>query len=343
MHVAWRVEGLEGFLSHFLSGEATSRLIAKQSPERNTDDRTPIEFGFARSVGKESGFDTDRLVDAAAQISDDLPPFQADRHAVNVQRATDAELKSRPIGGDAEFDRHHQFATAYNDDDLVAARSHWRAQSDVSRAARSADPWRSAWLSLTSATPSQVAPANSFELAEVADALSDGSDSDAEAYAQSLRRYSAIEADAVIARLRLRQSRFNEAADAIERALIAYRGDPWPISPLMQRALETAVLTARAEKQYAPRMYAALEKPFAAGQWNDLRLFDLVLVAYESDRCGPRTIRALRMQEPNVMWRELILRVRKECYAGAGLADLAKRAKRDYETYHAAEPAPLVK
>src|SRR4029079_175923 len=55
MHLAWRVEGLEGFLSHFLAGEATSRLLAKQSVERNTDDRTPIEFGFARSIGNQHG------------------------------------------------------------------------------------------------------------------------------------------------------------------------------------------------------------------------------------------------------------------------------------------------
>ncbi|MGZ7081465.1 MAG: spermidine synthase, partial [Thermoanaerobaculia bacterium] len=343
MHVAWRAEGLEGFLSHFLAGEATSRLLARQSLERNTDDRTPIEFGFARSVGSQGGFDTDHLIAAAAHISDDLPHVEADVHAINLQRATDPELKSRPAGADAEFDRHHQFATAYNDGDLVRARSHWRAQSDGVRAAKSSDPWRSAWLSLTSAVPNQVVPANSFELAEVADAFSDGGDSEVELYAQSLRRYNGIEADAVIARLRLRQNRFAEAADAIERALGSFRSDPWPISPLMNRALETAVLIARDEKQYAPRMYAALERPFAAGQENDLRLFYLVLVAYESEACGPRTIRALRMQEPHVMWRELILRLRKECYATANLGDLAKRARQDYEAYQAAEPAPLVK
>jgi hypothetical protein len=90
-------------------------------------------------------------------------------------------------------------------------------------------------------------------------------------------------------------------------------------------------------------MYAALEQPFAAGQWNDLRLFYLVLVAHEHEGCGSRTIRALQQQEPNVMWRELILRVRKECYGEAHLGELAERARRDYDAYRAAEPAPLVK
>jgi spermidine synthase len=336
MHVAWRVEGLEGFLSHFLAGERTALLLAKQWPERNTDDRTPIEFGFARSVGEESGFETDHLIDAAAKIADDFPSVDADRHRILLQRATTAQLQSRPAGADAELDRHHRFAKAYDDDDLPAARSHWRAKSEAAGDGKTSDPWRSAWLSITAAAPAGIEPVNSFELAAVADALSDGGDWQAEQYADRLRRFNAIEADAVMARLRLKQNRLHEAADAIERALLAYRTNGWPLPAVMQRALETAALIARDDKQYGPRMYAALEEPFAAGQWNDLRLFYLVLVAYEQEQCGPRTIRALHAQEPNVMWRELILRVRKECYGDA-------RALRDYEAYHAAEPAPLVK
>jgi hypothetical protein len=203
----------------------------------------------------------------------------------------------------------------------------------LARQTKTSDPWRSAWLTLTAATPLTIEPANSFELAAAADVLSDGGDESAEQYAQMLRRFSAIEADAVMARLRLRQNRIAEAADAIERALIGYRSDPWPLPPLIQRGLETAVFVARDDKRYGPRMYAALSQPFAAGQSNDLRLFYLVLVAYEHEQCGPRTADALRRQEPHVMWRELVLRIRSECRGKTA----------DYEEYKAAEPAPLVK
>jgi hypothetical protein len=194
----------------------------------------------------------------------------------------------------------------------------------------SSDPWRSAWITLTTGGTSAMEPVNSFELAAAADVLSDAGDEAAEEYAVKLRRYSAIEADAVTARLRLRQSRLAEAADAIERALIAYRADPWPLPSLMHRALETAVLVARADKQFGPRMYAALSRPFSTGQSNDLRLFYLVLVAYEHEQCGPRTADALRRQEPHVMWRDLILRIRSECSG----------KKEDYEEYKENDPSP---
>jgi len=332
MHVAWRVEDYEGFLSHFLAGERTSELLAKQSPERNTDDRTPIEFGFARSVGKESGFETDKLLAAAAKIGDDRPALPADQHRLLLLRAAVPQLDERPANADAEYDRHHEFIKAWDDANLVEARSHWRAKSPLVPSGKTADPWRSAWLNITTATNASE-PANSYELAAVADALSDGGDSDAERYAESLRRFNAIEADATIARLRLRQNRLAEAADAIERSLTAYRANPWPVPEVMERALETAVFIARDDKQYGPRMYALLEHPFAAGQWNDLRLFYLMLIAYEHEQCGARTLAALRQQEPYVMWRELVLRVRDECTG----------KKADFETYKAAEPMPLVK
>ena len=333
MHVAWRVEGYEGFLSHFLAGQRTSALIARQSPERNTDDRTPIEFGFARALGDHSGFETDHLIEAAEKIGDDLPALEADRHRLLLLRAAVPQLNTRPAEADAEYDRHHQFIRAYDEDHLVDARSHWRAKSEVVRSGKTADPWRSAWLTLTTARPDESQTANSYELAAVADALSDGGDTDAERYANELRRYNAIEADAVIARLRLRQNRIPEAADAIERSLLAYRANPWPVPSVMQRALETAVLVARDDKRFGPRMYALLEKPFAAGQWNELRLFYLMLVAYEHEQCGARTLAALQQQEPHVQWRELVLRVRSECAGKAA----------DYDAYKDAEPVPLVR
>lgn len=331
IHVAWRAEGYEGFLSHYLAGERTSALIARQTPEKNTDDRTPIEFGFARSVGKQ-GFETDTLLAAAATIGDEEPPLEADRHRLLLLRAAVPQLDQRPANADAEYDRHHQFIKAYDDSNLIDARSHWRSKSDVVRGGKTADPWRSAWLNITT-TANASEPASSYELAAVADALSDGGDADAERYAEELRRFNAIEADAVIARLRLRQNRLAEAADAIERSLTAYRTNPWPVPEVMQRALETAVLIARDDKQYGPRMYALMERPFAAGQWNDLRLFYLVLIGYEHEQCGARTLQALQEQEPHVMWRELVLRIRSEC-AGK---------KADFDAYKAAEPAPLVR
>ena len=46
----WRVASVEGFLAHLVANENFARAAAKQAGELNTDDRTVIEFGFARSI-----------------------------------------------------------------------------------------------------------------------------------------------------------------------------------------------------------------------------------------------------------------------------------------------------
>jgi len=46
----WRVGSVEGFLAHLLANENFALAAAKQADELNTDDRTVIEFGFARSI-----------------------------------------------------------------------------------------------------------------------------------------------------------------------------------------------------------------------------------------------------------------------------------------------------
>ncbi|MEA2462977.1 MAG: spermidine synthase, partial [Acidobacteriota bacterium] len=48
---AWRTEEVDGFFTRFVANEEFARQAARQAESMNTDDRTVIEFGFARSVG----------------------------------------------------------------------------------------------------------------------------------------------------------------------------------------------------------------------------------------------------------------------------------------------------
>ena len=48
---AWRTEGVDGFFTRFVANEEFARRAAAEAESMNTDDRTVIEFGFARSVG----------------------------------------------------------------------------------------------------------------------------------------------------------------------------------------------------------------------------------------------------------------------------------------------------
>ena len=79
----WRVAGLEGFLAHLFAGEDYALAAAKQAESLNTDDRTVIEFGFARSIDSGAGLHR--------QIAEEARTMRASR--------------PRHVRGDVDWDR----------------------------------------------------------------------------------------------------------------------------------------------------------------------------------------------------------------------------------------------
>jgi spermidine synthase len=62
----WRVSTVEGFLGRMVANETFARGAAKAAASRNTDDRTVVEFSFARSLGVREGLSERIPIDAAA-------------------------------------------------------------------------------------------------------------------------------------------------------------------------------------------------------------------------------------------------------------------------------------
>ncbi len=93
----------------------------------------------------------------------------------------------------------------------------------------------------------------------------------------------------------------------------------------------------------AAEMFAALDKPFAAGQWEDARKYYRVFVAEALHPCGPAMLRALGDLEPWPPWRENVLRPRVDCYSRANLTGLAEDARADLQEFMATQPPKLVK
>lgn len=59
---AWRVNSVEGVFSHFVANEEFGQRVAASQPELATDDRNPLEYGFARGLGRHSGGDVPRQI-----------------------------------------------------------------------------------------------------------------------------------------------------------------------------------------------------------------------------------------------------------------------------------------
>ena len=314
---AWRVESLEGFLSHFVAPDALGRAIARGEP-KNTDDRTLIEFGFARGLGDQGRFDMDELTALARDRRQDRPLLV--RGAINWQtwaanRASIGYLDALVSPPSADDRARHAAAEAFDKGDLTQAAAEWRAHS--------------------------FPPVNTKELLTVAESLADAGSEAAANYAEQLRPWEPTDADAILARLRYRQGRSDEAVVLLERVFIGCRTDAWPSVDTIGRSIDLA-LTMANKQAYAVRMFHALDKPFAAGQWEDARKYDRALLANLMEGCGPHTTAALRELEPWPPWRKDLLNLRVDCYGTAMLTDLHDKAQTDIDAFTRAEPKPLL-
>ncbi|MEA2568478.1 MAG: spermidine synthase [Acidobacteriota bacterium] len=317
MSYTWRVESVEGFLSHFVADDALATAFAKAEEEINTDDRTPIEFGFARAVGSTSKFSIARLVMLAQQRNAYRPALlrgAIDWNLVMQQRASIPYINVLSPAPTQEERSRKQMAILYEKGDLTAAGHEWKTYR-----------WK---------------PANTAELAAVAETLAASTDELAIPYIKVLRQFQPIEADALMARLREHQSKPVEAAAYLRSALVAYRTNPWPSQNLMGRTLDAVPYVVRADRSTGPALFDALAQPYAAGQWWDARGVYLVATAREAEGCGPHTVAALKALEPDVPWRDWLLKLRRDCYSKSNLRDY-DRAVDDYEEWLAGEPMAI--
>src|SRR4029079_2997658 len=110
MSNAWRVESLEGFLGHFLARDTLARALGKDE-ELNTDDKTPIEFGFARGLRGKERFDMDQLQALARTRGEDRPAMSGvDWNRYYAERATLPWVNALPAQPAAELQARHNAA-----------------------------------------------------------------------------------------------------------------------------------------------------------------------------------------------------------------------------------------
>jgi spermidine synthase len=303
-HTAWRVESAEGVLSHFIANENVAAALSKDARELNTDDRPVIEFGFARSLGRDS-FGTTDIISAARRDRGDRPRSLRGAIDWDLVAANRAALAYLPSG-----DPRNEFARIYAASEFGSAAAAWQAS-----------PWT---------------PANTRQLASVAHVLALAGDARAEGFAKQLHAWQPVEADAIVGILRYRQDRGGEALDLIESALLRYRTDPWPMRGVMESTLTVAAAIA-GNPQHAPRMLPALSVPYAAYQLEEVRRIAYVAGAWADGRCNARTMGALAAFEPHTPWVKEILQMRALCYETVRMGELAVRARQELTEFERAE------
>jgi spermidine synthase len=322
LSVAWRAIDVEGFFAHHVAGPSMARAIAALEGKRlNTDDKTLIEFGFARTASDSSGLSSDDVRKAAKKIGAARPSLLVGD--VDWDRARDEWISFRTAEEDAEDDL---------DDLPVDRRATANAQAQY---LEQKDGALASWRSQSRE------PQNPTELAILGDLYAQAAEPYARTYTARLRRFQPAEADAIEGRLLARQGRLAEAAAALEAAFTRCRTDVWPWLVLIGRALGTAEDLASRDPALAERLYDVLSVPFAGRVQDASRIEALVKIARQVKRNGV-CIDLVGKLEPHVPWGNDFLKWRLECYRAAR-HPLERRAAAELGEYEKNEPAPFAR
>jgi spermidine synthase len=323
LRVAWRTDDLTGLLAHFLANERLAGMIAQAPGVRlNTDDRSVVEFGFARSMGTDAALLAD--LRTLARTAGRARPSFTDQTPVDWAAVDTAwvayQAGEQQFGGVAvaagpreEQARQTALIHYYRDTDLAAARAAWPQQGRP--------------------------PVGPNELAMLSDLEAETGSDAALALIDQLRTYQPGEAAAILATLRFRQARFDEAAGALEAAFDDFRASPWALSRFTERAMVLADQLAARSPLLAARMFEALRFPLAVRALQDERL---MIVANLTPRLNFNGLcrEAVAAFEPHVLWTRPFLTLRRDCYRTVGDPRLAVAA-RELEEFLANEPPAL--
>jgi hypothetical protein len=287
----------------------------------NTDDRNVVEFGFGRAVGSRNSVVV--ALETLAHLSNVDHPLVPDADSVDWDAVRTAGISFRgsehnfgsaaPDGPRAERARQAALLDYFRNSNLPSARAEWAEQEEP--------------------------PRDLNELAMVADLDAQAGSDRALPTIAALRVYEPAEADVILATLRFRQGRYEEAATVLESVFEQFRTDPWPILRYKKESLAVAESIGDRRPDLATRMVRALATPFALQAVEAERLLIRASLTRSADFKG-LCREAIAPLEPNVPWQQEFLQMRQACYAMVGDPRLAA-ATRDLNEYLAHESPAL--
>lgn len=308
----WRADTVESVLAHCAAGPAFARALKQVHDEVNTDDRTVIEFAFARQLGQHNGLSTTDVMEAALKRGEGR-----------------AEVKGAVDWGEVALARGAYFA--------YEGRSQ-AAPGLVEPEARFARPWRlygqrDARGAADAFHALGREPKSAAELQVVAQLLASAGDEAAVPYLEKLRAQptAAVDAALLTAVLRGTQKKPQEAAHALAAAFTAMRQDPWATPRLVEAAVPMTLGLAHDAPDTTKELLQSISQPFAVNQVNEQRTEQAVELALREGS----TQACLQALEPYAAWpafRQPIIGARFECYRRAGDARAAE-AERDLDRW----------
>ena len=308
--VAWRANQLEGVLARYVAGE---RLVDQTSRDYgaclNTDDQNRVEYGFARTLGRASGFSVTKLHEQAIALQSDRPacPLEGvDWEGVEDERTALSVLTqvvpNVPSASTSQAGRLAAW-TRYVAGDYSGMIWQWESQPRQARY-----PTETALLALAYAMKG---------------------DYRARSLAEQLQSYNPRESELIEGIFLFQRGRRREASQTLAKAFVDLRQDPWAVFDVTHKAIEVAAALALSDPAYARELLPALQEPFATLYADEQRRVAAYLAA--SQLTPQDTVPLVESYEPNVPWELRFLELRAQVYrktqhrlAGRAEADLAR-------------------
>lgn len=241
--LGWWATDMPGLLSYYVGGTAVAREIARGADGLVTDDRNPLEFGFARSMGRTDLFRLSDLRIAARKAGEWLPPgFDPTRLDLSALDENTAEVYDNASGVVAlsrEAQRRYDARLLASRGQFRPAFEAWRQQSGAPATVRQ--------RLLLAETLAEVGDASALDLARLFPAGHEG------------------EASAIAARLFERRGERARAIEAATYALRAMTRTPWGETGIMGRFLSIVPEIAGSDPAALRAVGDAMKTPFAGG------------------------------------------------------------------------------
>ena len=290
---AWQANGLEEFLGHYVGNTIVAETLQRIAPgPLNTDDRTVIEFAFARNANLTNGFQLANLrasahkanVDRPQVIKGDIDWPHVDEARLSIYQHLNRAVQFQSILTPQQSSRAAAFAS-YMDGDLGGALRQWRAQSDE--------------------------PKTLTQLAMVAECLAAEGDNAALPYIDKLSDILPLDVEAIRAEFFWRTRQPQEAVNSLEKFFNALQTEPWPTRELIRRSLTRAEVIANSDRSKiaASLFYNALRRPLCVFNNEADRLGTVLALGIYLDGDEPRqySLAAIEAFEPHVLWERKFL------------------------------------
>lgn len=319
LRVAWNVDDLEGFLAHFLANPRFVDAIAQDpSLPLNTDDRTILEYGFAKTVGLSTRFNASGLRDAAVRMGMHRP-------AVAEEEVDWDLVESRRIDFNLLFEG--------NVSPEMQRTPQLRALAEAIVRIRG-EQWEEAIAAWQREPDAPLGKISRLVRAQTHARL--GQEEYERILAPVAETYPA-EAASIRAMYAWQKKDTATAAEQLSLLFDALAQTPWAIGMVVRPTLEIAMEVGDADPEASRRLYDQLAKPFAAYRFEHHRKIVRLMLA---ENLGNETmIEAIEAMEPDVPWTRRTLERRAKVYAEAN-HPLAEQAAKDWELYQRNEPAP---